>query len=255
MCRPTYFNVLYNINPWMEGQLSKVDKFKAAMQWGNLVEAISKVAIVRLIEPVDRLPDLVFTANAGFIKEKTVILSNFAATERFNEEGLFCSWFENNNYNVIQPKNKYEGAGDHLVDSNDRHWLGTGFRTNKAVANELDNILQTNVNVLELIDPRWYHLDTCFCPLSNGEILWYPEAFSIKSQNLIRTFFDHSIEVNEEDAKSFACNTVCINNDIFIPQNTSTTAALENIGYKVHEFDMSEFLKSGGAVKCLTLEI
>lgn len=253
MCEPKYFDVSYDINPWMTQQCGKVDHDKAREQWHQLFDSLSKYALIKLINGIESHPDLVFTANAGFIHQKTAILSKFSKSERSGEEKYFYEWFLRNGYNVVQPDNFYEGEGDHLVDHHNRHWIGSGFRTDKKVIQELRNYINNDIFVLELVDPRWYHLDTAFCPLSNGEILWYPSAFSKDSQKIIEKCFDKHIIVDENDALNFTCNCVNIHENLFIPINRSTTSKLEKQGYRVYEYDLSEFMKAGGAAKCLTM--
>lgn len=255
MCRPDYFDVLYEINPWMTDQIGRVNFVTATDQWTKLYDSIAAIAEVKLINSVENLPDLVFTANAGFVSRLVAIISRFAKIERQSEERYTTHWFIENNYHTINIDSYYEGAGDHLVDHRGRHWLGTGFRTELAARPELSKILDVNINTLELVDDRWYHLDTCFCPLSGGELLWYPPAFSASSQQLIRRSFDYLIDVSVEDAKLFACNTVCIDKNIFISTNEKTSEKLDKLGYNVNEFRLGEFMKAGGAAKCLVLTL
>lgn len=253
MCRPTHFDVTYDINPWMTNQIGSVDQIKAMAQWNLLLDSISRVATVRVIDGIKNLPDLVFTANAGFVTKRIAILSKFNKPERQPEELVFRQWFLNRGYSVMQPTCAYEGEGDHLVDRQGQHWLGTGFRTSVQAVREIETILKRKVSRLELVDPRWYHLDTCFCPLPNGELMWYPQAFSAASQARIIAAFTKRIEVTETDALAFACNSVCIGRNIFIPENSTTSAKLQKLGYSTHEVALNEFLKSGGAAKCLVL--
>lgn len=253
MCAPTHFGVNYEINPWMRNQQGRVNRVVANNQWARLCNEIARVADVKLINEVENLPDLVFTANAGIVHNNIAIVSRFRNPERQPEEYYFTNWFIQNGYLTINIDNYYEGAGDHLTDHLGRHWLGTGFRTDPLAAVELTKILDIPIRTLELVDGRWYHLDTCFCPLSGGELLWYPPAFSLTSQRTIRSEFINHIEVSFEDALSFACNTVCIDDDIYIPNNGDTSRKLSALGYRVHEFELSEFMRAGGAARCLTL--
>lgn len=255
MCYPKYFDVSYDINPWMSNQLGKVNESMAIDQWNALLDSLTRVAIVKLIEPVDNLPDFVFTANAGFIQGTTFVLSKFSKNQRQHEEQYYKEWFNSNGYTIVQPTVEYEGEGDHLVDMQNRHWVGYGFRTNKLVQEQLNNILGVSVNMVELVDPRWYHLDTAFCPLPNGELLWYPPAFSKISQILIRESFKTTVEIDLKDALAFSCNCICIGNNLFLPKNQNTTSSLENLGYIVKDFELSEFMKAGGAAKCLVLNL
>lgn len=253
MCHPKYFDVIYDINPWMTNQSGKVNNVIATTQWNRLLEGLSREFTINILDGIENCPDLVFTANAGFIKNKIAILSKFSKQQRQDEEIHFRRWFESKDYTVVQPENYYEGEGDHLVDGEGRHWLGTGFRTSAAVAPELETFLNKKINVLQLVDPRWYHLDTAFCPLPRGEILWYPPAFSLESQQLIYKSFKRGIEIKTEDALSFACNCVAVKNKLFLPKNKSASHMLKTFGYSVYEYDLSEFIKAGGAAKCLVL--
>ena len=254
MCPPTHFNVDYDINPWMTKQIGQVDNSVAQLQWQNLFNALKKVAQVILIPAEIHMPDMVFTANAGTIVGNSAILSKFRYKERQPEEEIFRRWFEDHGYTVEQPKNDYEGEGDHLVDAGSRHWIGWGWRTGFHAPSEISKLIEQDINVLWLADERWYHLDTCFCPVGLGEILWYPNAFLPKSRDLIRSSFQVSIEVTEEDALNFCCNAVVIDKDIFMPKSPNVAKELTKLGYTVHEFELSEFIKSGGAAKCLVLK-
>lgn len=254
MCRPTYFNVSYEINPWMKEQIGKVNYISALRQWDLLVESISKHTTVYLLNGELGIPDLVFTANAGSIFKNTVVLSRFKYHQRQLEEPVFRQWFESKGYIVVQPTHNFEGDGDLLRDSVGRVWLGTGFRTDSNASTEIEKITNQKITELELVDPRWYHLDTCFCPLPNGELVWYPGAFSINSQTLIKESFNKTIEVSLKDAEAFACNAVCIKDQIFMPHAANAQHKLNILGYNVNAFDLGEFQKSGGSAKCLTLQ-
>lgn len=255
MCRPNYFNVEYDINPWMSNQFNKVEILKSYDQWHYLYSRIKPFADIEIVDSVKNLPDLVFTANAGFVFDNKVILSNFAKFQRQPESKYYEDWFVKNNFEVIKIKSYYEGEGDHLLDSLKRHWVGYGFRTEQNACNELSEILKTKVNSLELVDSRFYHLDTCFCPLPNGELLYYPNAFSISSQKLIEKSFSKIINISEQDALCFACNAVCLGYNIVIPKNNKVSYELKKCDYVIHSVDMSEFMKAGGAAKCLVLNL
>lgn len=255
MCSPDYFGVSYEINPWMANNIGQVDHAKAVIQWNNLYLALKNVCHVELMPGVQDLPDLVFTANAGIVKKDIAVVSLFYKQQRQPEEIYFENWFKQHNFNVLKLKNSYEGEGDHLIDKWGRHWMGTGFRSSKEAAHELSIILRAHINTLELTDPRWYHLDTCFAPLPNGEVMYYPAAFSEKSQKLIANSFTSRIEISEEDALRFSCNAIYVDNHIFVPKNNHVSEVLRERGYQVSEFDLSEFMKAGGAAKCLVLYI
>jgi len=256
MCPPTHFDVVYDINPWMTNNQRSVNSVSAKAQWQSLVNKLDQITDIIELPAEPNLPDMVFTANAGFVYKNTAILSKFSVSPRQPEEEYFAKWFKDQGYDVIQPKNSYEGQGDHLVDRDGRHWIGTGFRTTVEATVEIQEIIGQPVNALTLVDPRWYHLDTCFCPLPRyGQIMWYPAAFSRESQELIRKSFDISIEITEKQALSFCCNAVCIDSTIFMPVDVDLYNKLKKLAYIVEQFDLREFLKSGGSAKCLVLRL
>jgi len=260
MCPPMYFNVDYDINPWMSDNINQVDKDLAERQWKKLYNALREVADVYLIDPQPGLPDMVFTANAGFYKKKhnMVYISNFRNEQRKGEEVHFIEWFKENGYSIVYTHYPFEGEGDLLKGDMEQHWIGWGFRSDKRIHDEFPFTNIDNLKKLHLVDPRFYHLDTCFAPLMREKgVIWYPDAFSEESQKKIRKYTDKkfSVEVTEEEALTFACNAVIIKNHVFMPECNSVADKLTKLGYKVQQFEMSEFMKSGGACKCLVMKI
>lgn len=264
MCEPRFFEVCYVINPWMEGNQGKVDKALAQQQWENLYGIVKRLASVSLIEPVAGLPDMVFTANAGLVRKnengaKDFITSSFRHVERQPEAKLFEKFFASHGYRVrhLQEKTLFEGAGDALFDSRGRLWVGSGIRSEPQALGEIVEVLDVEAHALELIDPRWYHLDTAFCPLPQGRIIAYEKAFSKNSvADLNDAFGEHIIWVSELDARHFACNAISIDRSVIMHRaSAELRLVLAQHGFEVIEVDVSEFLKSGGACKCLTLEI
>lgn len=260
MCEPRYFEVSYVINPWMTGNQGLVNIELAAKQWKNFHDILSSKASIRLIEPVAGLPDMVFTANGGLVcRDHEVIVSSFRCPERQAESPYFSKFFEDSDYCIMRLNSdiKFEGAGDALYDSNGQVWVGYGHRSDIEALDEIAAILHARVNGLTLVDPRWYHLDTAFCPLANGYVIAYEKAFSSQSVNKIKNeFSDKVIWVSDQDANNFACNAVNIGNDVILNKaSDELKAALSKNNFYVIEVDVSEFIKAGGACKCLTLEL
>ncbi|MBR8836312.1 MAG: TIGR00300 family protein [Stigonema ocellatum SAG 48.90 = DSM 106950] len=261
MCAPDYYDVDYVINPWMEGNIHKSSRDRAVQQWEQLHQILKEHAIVDLVPSQKGWPDMVFTANAGLVLGKTVVLSRFLHKERQGEEPYFKQWFEENGYKVHElPKDlPFEGAGDALLDREGLWlWAGYGFRSELDSHPYLAKWLDIEVLSLRLIDERFYHLDTCFCPLKNGYLLYYPAAFDAYSNRLIemRVPSEKRIAITEADAVNFSCNAVNVDHIVVMNKASSgLKAQLANAGFQVIETPLNEFLKAGGAAKCLTLRV
>jgi lysine-ketoglutarate reductase/saccharopine dehydrogenase-like protein (TIGR00300 family) len=261
MCPPHHYDVDYVINPWMEGNIHKSSRDRAVEQWEKLHHVLKDHTLVDLVEPQPGWPDMVFTANAGLVLGKTVVLSRFFHKERQGEEPYFKQWFESQGYTVHElPKDlPFEGAGDALLDREGRWlWAGYGFRSELDSHPYLAKWLDIEVVSLRLMDERFYHLDTCFCPLSGGYLLYYPQAFDAYSNRLIemRVPPEKRIAIEEADAVNFACNAVNIDQVVVMNKaSDDLKKRLTAVGFEVIETPLTEFLKAGGAAKCLTLRV
>ena len=261
MCRPEHFEVRYVINPWMEGEESRLRPDLAHSQWQALHEAVSQHADVALIEHAQGWPDMTFTANAAIVRENTAVISRFRHRERRGEEPYFAAWFDNAGFDVVTPSwdLSFEGAGDALLDrASPLLWMGYGHRTDTRAADFLEDELNVEVEPLKLMDPRFYHLDTCFCPLEDGYLLYYPLAFDRSSKRRIeaRVPAIRRIAVEEVDALSFACNAVNIGDVVILnAASISLSRALSARGFRTQRVPLGEFMRAGGAAKCLTLRL
>ena len=264
MCEPRFFEVCYVINPWMEGNMGKVNGELAKQQWECLRDIVAGLAQVDLIEPVAGLPDMTFTANAGLVRSKKdggkeLIVASFRHAERQPEAKHFERFFASHGYRVLHLKEQtiFEGAGDALFDSRGRLWVGSGIRSAPQALDEIVDALNIEACGLELVDPHWYHLDTAFCPLPEGGAIAYKKAFSGKSAEALEHAFGENIAwVSEADASNFACNAISIDRSVILHKaSVELKSSLKQRGLEVIEVDVSEFLKAGGACKCLTLEI
>ena len=261
MCAPDHYDVDYVINPWMEGNIHKSSRDKAVEQWSKLNFVLNNIAKVDLVEGQPGVPDMVFTANAGLVLGDNAVLSRFYHPERQGEEPYFKKWFEDNGFNVFElPQDlPFEGAGDALLDREGRWlWAGYGFRSELDSHPYIAKWLDIEVLSLRLIDDRFYHLDTCFCPLSGGYLLYYPGAFDSYSNHIIeeRVPAEKRIAIAEADAINFACNSVNVGQTVVMNKaSDSLKQRLGDAGFEVIETPLTEFLKAGGAAKCLTLRI
>ncbi len=261
MCAPDHFAVEYNINPWMEGNLHGTASHVAAEQWHALYSIVQQHTEVALLPPVAGLPDLVFTANAAVLRGRTALLSSFRHPERQAEEPSFHAWLTQDGFDVHQLPRRihFEGAGDALFDRElPLLWFGHGVRSSIEALPYLEQLLSTEVQPLELLCSHFYHLDTCFCPLEGGYLLYYPDAFSPKSQLEIETRIPAAKRhaVRRQDARDFACNAINISRHVILNHASEELQTwLATAGFTVHQTPTGEFLKAGGSAKCLSLSL
>lgn len=261
MCPPHLYEVDYVINPWMAGNVHASSRARAEEQWRELYEAVSTVADVQLIQPEPGSPDMVFTANAGLERDGVVVVSRFFHPERQGEEPHFRRWFRDAGYETVElpPAVPFEGEGDALFSSDGtRLWVGHGPRTVLTSHGVVARAWETEVVSLHLVDPRFYHLDTCFAPLSDGSVMYYPEAFDGASLAAIEAFYppEMRIIVSEADATRFACNAVNVERTVILNRvSGELVARLEERGFVVVQVLLDEFLKAGGAAKCLVMKL
>ena len=257
MCPPNYYGIEYEINPWMN-RLVGSDAARARSQWDALVATLRDLgATIELLDPVPGLPDLVFTANAGLVYHHTFISSRFRYGVRQGETPYFERWAEDHGFDVVRlpESNYFEGAGDALY-CGETLYAGYRFRSDARSHQWVGNRLGVEVLPLELVDPRFYHLDTCFCPLAEDEAIFYPGAFDDYGRSVLRERIPRLIEVSGEEATSFSCNAVVVDRTVVLNDGAPKLArSLIAAGYEVRPLSLTEFIKSGGSAKCLTLRL
>ena len=257
MCRPEHYGVEYEINPWMHVEV-EVDHARAVSQWEALHETYRDLDVaVELADPVDGLPDMVFTANAAVIRGRTAVLSRFRHPERRGEEEHWARELTRRGFVVhrLPSDVAFEGAGDALFVG-DRLFCGCGFRSDHGSHAIVGRLLDVEVVSLHLVDPRFYHLDTCFCPLDERTVLFAPAAFAPASARLVRAIVPHVIEVPAEVAAGFACNALRIGDRVISSTALSgLVAPIHDAGYDTVTLPMGEFMKAGGGVRCLSLPL
>lgn len=256
MCRPVHFEVTYAINPWMDPE-QPVDTDRAVRQWEGLREAyLAAGHSVRLVEQVEGLPDMVYAANAGLVYGDRAMVARFTHPQRQGETPAFAEWFRQAGYEpVMVASTSNEGEGDFLRVGA-RLLAGTGFRSTRAAHAEVAEFFGREVVTLELVDPRFYHLDTAMFVLDEHTIAWNPAAFSQESRAWLRAEFPDSIEATEADALAFGLNAVSDGRHVFLSAAApDLPAALRARGFVPVPIELDELLKGGGSVKCCTLEL
>jgi N-dimethylarginine dimethylaminohydrolase len=257
MCPPDHYGIEYEINPWMKRERGSTPE-RARQQWQHLHQALRGLGVdVPLMKPRQGLPDLVFTANAGLVFNRRFFSSRFRHEVRARESPYFDAWFAEEGFTVEHlPEDVYfEGAGDALFCGST---LFAGYRIRSDVRGHqhLGTVLHRQVLPLELVNPSFYHLDTCFCPLAPGEALWYPEAFDSYGRKVIERHIPRLLACSQAEAHRFGCNAVVVGKTVITNSGCEQLAAgLRSWGYTPIAVELDEFLKSGGSAKCLTLRL
>jgi N-dimethylarginine dimethylaminohydrolase len=257
MCAPTYFDIEYEINPWMHTD-NPVSHQEAGKQWQSLYTIYTQKLgwDVQLVEPIPHLPDMVFTANGGLVYGGKVVLPQFRQADRQGETEHFKDWFTEAGYGeMLLPKYDFEGEGDALF-WNDILFAGYPWRSDLPSHKEVADFLGVKVISLQLADARFYHLDTALTIISEDTVALYPAAFDELSLKKIHDAVPNVIEASANDAEAYGLNAMSDGQDIVISDRATGLIELyKNKGLSVHPTPISEYQKSGGGVKCLTLEI
>ncbi|MEW1614268.1 MULTISPECIES: dimethylargininase [unclassified Streptomyces] len=256
MCRPSYFGVTYSINPWMDpDKPSSADV--ALGQWKDLHDTFASLGHdVQLIEPVAGLPDMVFSANGATVVDGKVLVARFKHRQRADESAAYLDWFGERGWSEVKmAQYTNEGEGDFLFVG-DEILAGAGFRSDVRSHDEVREFFGRPVVSLMLVDPRFYHLDTALSVLGDGQVMYYPEAFSRGSRDLLAERFPDALLAEAADAEVFGLNALSDGRNVLLPRRATRLAArLRERGYEPVGIELGELLKAGGSVKCCTLEL
>lgn len=257
MCPPDYYGIEYEINPWMSRSRGSSTE-RAREQWRTLRQTLVALGVaIEEMVPQQGLPDLVFTANAGLVFNDRFFSSRFRHEVRARESPHFDGWFAAHGYTVEHlPEGTYfEGAGDALF-CGERLVAGYRIRSDALGHQHLGRALGVQVLPVELVDPRFYHLDTCFCPFAPSAALYFPPAFDSYGLKVLRQHIPQLVEVVESEAVRFACNAVVVGNSVVMNAGSEQLARdLGKLGYTCLSVELDEFIKAGGSAKCLTLRL
>lgn len=262
MCRPEFFTVSYQINPWMHPE-NPTDTSRSVTQWNELYRTYLDLDFdVQLIDPIAGLPDMVYAANGGFVLDNIAYGAKFTYQQRQPEGPAYMDWFRENGYEVRVPEHTNEGEGDFLLVG-DVILAGTGFRTNLDSHREVAAIYDRDVISLELVNPSFYHLDTAIAvldpapaPGENANIAYLPSAFNENGLAVLQERYPDAILVSEADASVLGLNSYSDGYNVVIASRAKGfEQQLRDRGYNPIGVDLSELLLGGGGVKCCTLEL
>lgn len=272
MCPPEHFDVFYAINPWMDTSVP-VDADRAVDQWTTLKQTYENLGhTVDVIDPEPGLPDMVYAANGGVVIDGLALAAKFTFPERAKEGPAYDAWFTGPDARrrgitaVGQSGETQEGEGDLLLVG-DTLLAGHGFRSTRAAHTEVARRLRLadhgiDVVPLELVDPRYYHLDTALAVLDSGAtgnpplVAYLPDAFTASSRATLERLYPEAIVASAADAAVLGLNIVSDGKNVLVTDRAGRLADdIAAAGFDVHPVDLSEVFKGGGSVKCCTLEL
>lgn len=251
LCKPTYFQVDFIINPHM--QPHSVDPAKAMSQWRELASALKSLDVqVETIDQRPDVPDMVFATDQGIVRDGQVLLANFRYAQRKREREYYREWFREHGFGLRALSNVFSFEGGDTLFCGDMLLVGTGFRADVAGCEELSKKLDIDVFPLRLVDPEYYHLDMCFLPLDEQTAFYYPPAFSENSRKLLQRLVPKLHEMTSREAAGFSANSFVSEKNVLLQAGNPTfKSKLEKLGFQVIEVDVSEFNKAGGGIHCL----
>lgn len=273
MCSPDYFDIVDVKNVHMQGHIGNTDKAQVNAQWQSLKDAYDALLTNKVLDEVSVIPgakdceDMVFCANQTLPWKmedgsEVVVMSRMRHESRQREVPYFEEFFKNKGFKPLHFNNvkMFEGMGDVIPHPGKRLlYGGYGHRTTAEAYDELATMLQTPVVALELINPKFYHLDTCFVPLSKDSVMLCKEAFTEEGLAMIRQLFTKVYYIPEYEAeKYFSLNAHAFNahgtkTAILQKGSAITVDVLKQEGYNVVEIETGEFMKSGGSVFCMKM--
>lgn len=257
MCPPVHFGVLYEINTWMHTAVP-VDPDRARAEWDALVGALRDAgADIEVQEPEPGLPDLVFTANAGLVDGDRFIAGTFRHSQRQGETAADTEWFAAHGFEVVMlPAGMvHEGAGDALPFGG---VLVSGYRSRSdaSAGAAISRIIGAPVRTIELVDPRYYHLDLTFCPLDDRRAILNPVGWDRYGATVMEALVPEPLVLEPDEAALFCANSVVVGTTVVMPACPPRIGRkLEAWGFDVVVAQVGEFLKAGGGCRCLTLAL
>ena len=258
MCPPDYYGIEYEINPWMN-RSHQSDVQRAGKQWHKLHRLLAAQfdCEIELIDPEPGLPDMVFTANGGLAWNDKFIVSRFRHEVRQREAPRYERWFKDRGYEIHHLPGSYcfEGEGD-LLRCGELWFAGYHIRSDILSHQKVAEIIEQEILSLELTSDWYYHLDTCFCPMSAVQAMFYPAAFDRYARKVLENYIPDLIPVSANEAARFACNAIVVGKKIAMNDGCpNVRRKVESAGFTVFETPLGEFIKAGGSAKCLVLMI
>jgi N-dimethylarginine dimethylaminohydrolase len=263
MVGPDHFRIDYSINPFMDLE-DQPDPVRTRAQWVALVAAIEAAGgSVEVLPQLPAAPDMVYAMNLGLALEDDgadgtaeVVLSHMRYPQRRVETPAAGAWFDEHGFTrrVIGR----DGVGAHFEAGDAFAWrgelvVGYGPRTEELALKHLAGDLDISVRGVRITHPGMYHLDIGFCPLDETRAMVCPAAFDHASAEALLGLVPDPLVLTEEEALTFCANSIVLGRTIVMPACPDRVRSrLEQWGFEVVVVEVGEFIKGGGAIRCLT---
>ncbi|HEX7739300.1 MAG TPA: arginine deiminase family protein [Marmoricola sp.] len=260
MVPPEHFRIDYAINPFMDTSVQP-DRARVREEYAAIVAAIEAAGgeVVEVEQRPDA-PDMVYAMNLGFFVESDrgpgVVLSHMRYPERRMETASTSAWAVEHGYR--QWRIGRDGIGAHFESGDAFAWrgdlvVGHGFRTDELAVKHLATDLGVTAHGIRITHPGMYHLDLSFCPLDDSRAIVCPEAYDSASATRLLGLIPEPLVISEAEAMTFCANSVVVGTTVIMPACPARVRAqLETWGFEVVVVEVPEYLKGGGAIRCLT---
>jgi N-dimethylarginine dimethylaminohydrolase len=262
MVEPNHFRVDYSINPFMDID-DQPDHLRTRAEWLQIIAAIESAGgRVHVLPQIPEAPDMVYAMNLGLALEledahaRHVVLSHMRYPQRRMETPVADEWFAGQGFS--RRSIGRDGVGAHFEAGDAFAWrgelvVGYGPRTEELGLKHLATELGIGVRGFRITHPGMYHMDLGFCPLDETRAMVCPAAFDDASAAALLALVPDPLVLSEEEALTFCANSVVLGRTIVMPACPDRVRAqLEQWGFEIVLVDVGEFLKGGGAIRCLT---
>jgi len=261
MVEPEHFRVDYAINPFMD-PAHQPDPAATREQWDAIAEAITTAGgRVEVLEQRPDAPDMVYAMNLGLPLQggphgRAAVLSHMRHPERRMETESAAAWFADHGYTLHRFGK--DGVGAHFEAGDAFAWrgelvVGHGPRTEELALKHLAHELGVTVRGVRITHPGMYHLDLGFCPLDDTRAMVCPAAFDDDSARDLLALVPEPLVLSEAEAMTFCANSIVVGRTVIMPTCPDRVRAqLEAWEFEIVVVGVPEFLKGGGAIRCLT---
>ncbi len=261
MTEPNHFRVDYAINPFMHLE-DQPDPLRARAQWLAIGAAIESAGgAVEVIPQLPEAPDMVYAMNLGLPLVRPdggshVVLSHMRYPQRRMETPAAEEWFVARDWTSQRigrdAVGAYFEAGDAFAFGGELV-VGYGPRTEELALKHLATELEVRVRGFRITHPGMYHMDLGFCPLDDTHAMVCPAAYDDASAAALLELVPEPLVLTETEAMTFCANSIVVGRTVVMPACPARVRTqLEAWGFEVVVVEVGEFLKGGGAIRCLT---